>query len=215
MIWISENARAVRKADGGLDYCEGTVMDVTQRKLMEDRLIHGALHDSLTGLPNRALMLERLGLGLDRVRRDPGTLCAVMVLDLDRFKMINESMGHQKGDRMLVAFARRLEVIVPPGTTLARLSGDEFSILIEDFRDYHAATNLADRLQEMLCMGFDLDGQDVFVAVSIGIAVGTAKTQGPGGSAARRGYRHAPRQVRGQRAATRSSTIPCTPRPCT
>jgi diguanylate cyclase (GGDEF)-like protein/PAS domain S-box-containing protein len=179
VIWISENARAVRKADGSLDYCEGTVMDVTGRKRMEDQLIHGALHDALTGLPNRTLMLERLGRTLDRVRRNAGTFCAVMVLDLDRFKMINESMGHLKGDSMLVAFARRLEVIVPPGTTLARLGGDEFGILIEDFRDYNAASNLADRLLEMLGMGFDLDGQEVFVAVSIGIALGAAKSKGP------------------------------------
>jgi diguanylate cyclase (GGDEF)-like protein/PAS domain S-box-containing protein len=138
-----------------------------------------ALRDALTGLPSRALMLERLGRALDRVRRNPGALCAALVLDLDRFKMINDSMGHQKGDSMLVAFARRLEVMVPPGTTLARLSGDEFSILIEEFRDYDDAARLADRLQEMLGTGFDLDGQEVFVAVSIGIAVGTAKCQGP------------------------------------
>jgi diguanylate cyclase (GGDEF)-like protein/PAS domain S-box-containing protein len=179
VIWISENARAVLKADGSLDYCEGTVMDVTQRKAMEDQLIHGSLHDALTGLPNRTLLLERLGRCLERSRRKPGSMFAVMVLDLDRFKMINDSMGHLQGDRMLVAFARRLEVFVPPGTTMARLSGDEFCVLFEDFPDYNHATILAERLQEALSMGFDLDGQEVFVAVSIGIAVGTSETKGP------------------------------------
>ena len=180
VIWISENARAVRKADGSLDYCEGTVMDVTQRKRMEDQLIHGALHDSLTTLPNRTLLIERLGRTLERARRKPGTLCAVMVLDLDRFKMINESMGHQAGDRLLIGFARRLEGCVPPGTTLARLGGDEFGILIEEFTEFTHATYLADRLQEALSMGFDLDGgQEVFAAASIGIAIGTAATKGP------------------------------------
>jgi diguanylate cyclase (GGDEF)-like protein/PAS domain S-box-containing protein len=179
VIWISENARAVRKADGGLDYCEGTVMDVTQRKRMEDQLIHGALHDSLTGLPNRTLLMERLGRTLERSRRKPGTMFAVMVLDLDRFKMINESMGHQQGDRMLVAFARRLEAFVPPGTTLARLGGDEFGMLVEDLKDFNHATILADRLQEALSMGFDLDGQEIYAAASIGIAVGSALTLGP------------------------------------
>ncbi|MDB5104325.1 MAG: putative sensory box protein [Fibrobacteres bacterium] len=179
VIWISENARAVLKADGSIDYCEGTVMDVTQRKSMEDQLIHGSLHDALTGLPNRTLLIERLGRTLERARRKPGIMCAVMVLDLDRFKIINDSMGHQQGDRMLIAFARRLEVFVPAGTTLSRLGGDEFCILIEDFTDYNHATFIADRLQEALSMGFDMDGQEIYMAASIGIAVGTAQTKGP------------------------------------
>jgi diguanylate cyclase (GGDEF)-like protein/PAS domain S-box-containing protein len=178
VITISVNARAVRKADGSLDYCEGTVMDVTQRKRMEEQLIHGALHDALTGLPNRTLLMERLGRALDRSRRKPGTLCAVLVVDLDRFKMINESMGHQQGDRLLIAFTRRLEAFLPSGTTLARLGGDEFCMLLEDLRDFNQATMLADRMQEALGMGFDLEGQEVYAAVSIGIAVGGAQTPG-------------------------------------
>lgn len=178
VILISENARAVRKADGSLDYCEGTVMDVTQRKRMEDQLIHGALHDSLTGLPNRTLLVERLGRALERARRKPGIMSAVLVLDLDRFKMINESMGHQQGDRLLIAFARRLEAFVPAGTTLARLGGDEFCMLVEDLKDFNHATILADRLQEALGMGFDLEGQEIYAAASIGIAVGGAQTPG-------------------------------------
>ncbi len=179
VILISENARAVLKADGSLDYFEGTVMDVTQRKRLEDQLIHGALHDSLTGLPNRTLLIERLGRSLERARRKPGIMSAVLVLDLDRFKMINDSMGHLQGDRMLVAFARRLETFVPPGTTLARLDGDEFCILVEDLRDFNHATILAERLQEVLGTGFDLEGTEVYAAASIGIAVGGAQTPGP------------------------------------
>jgi diguanylate cyclase (GGDEF)-like protein/PAS domain S-box-containing protein len=179
VITISVNARAVRKADGSLDYCEGTVMDVTQRKRMEEQLIHGALHDSLTGLPNRTLLMERLGRALERSRRKPGIMSAVLVVDLDRFKMINESMGHQQGDRLLIAFARRLEAFLPAGTTLARLGGDEFCMLLEDLRDFNQATMLADRMQEALGMGFDLEGQEVYAAVSIGIAVGGAQTPGP------------------------------------
>src|SRR5690606_15357052 len=112
VIWISENARAALKADGELDYCEGTVMDVTGRKRMEDQLVHGALHDSLTGLPNRVLLLERLGRALERSRRKPSAVCAVMVLDVDRFKMVNESMGYVLGDRLLVAIARRLDAFL-------------------------------------------------------------------------------------------------------
>ncbi|MEO7424259.1 MAG: EAL domain-containing protein, partial [Fibrobacteria bacterium] len=179
VILVSENARAVNKADGSLDYFEGTVMDVTQRKRMEDQLIHGALHDSLTGLPNRTLLMERLGRSLERTRRRPGIMTAVLVLDLDRFKMINESMGHSQGDRMLIAFARRLEAFIPAGTTIARLGGDEFCMLVEELRDFTHATILADRLQEALGMGFDLEGKEVYAAASIGISVGGAQTLGP------------------------------------
>ncbi len=180
IIWITENARAVRKADGALDYCEGTVIDVTERKRMEEQLLHGALHDSLTGLPNRVLFMERLGRSLDRLRRKPGNPCAVLMLDLDRFKMVNDSMGHILGDRMLVAFARRLEAFIPLGTTLARLGGDEFCMLLEDLTDYSQATVLADRLFEALAQPFDLDGQEVYAAASMGIALGTGRGASPG-----------------------------------
>ncbi len=179
LIMISENARAVLKPDGSLDYCEGTVVDVTQRKRMEEQLIHGSLHDALTGLPNRTLLIERLGRTLERVRRKPGTMCAVMVMDLDRFKTINDSLGHAHGDHMLVAFARRLLAFLPAGTTLARLSGDEFCILVDELKDFGHATTLAERMQEALSLGFDLDGQEIFAGASIGIAVGGAQTTSP------------------------------------
>lgn len=179
VILISENARAVLKADGGLDYCEGTVMDVTLRKRMEEQLRHGALHDALTGLPNRTLLIERLDRALERARRKPGTMCAVMAMDLDRFKIINDSLGHASGDRMLMNFARRLLAFLPPGTTLARISGDEFCLLVEELKDFNQATVLADRLQEALSLGFDLDGQEVYAGASIGIAMGGAQTPGP------------------------------------
>lgn len=179
VVWISENARAVLKHDGTLDYCEGTVMDVSERKRMEDKLIHGTLHDALTGLPNRTLLMERLGQALERARRKSGDMCAILMLDMDRFKMINDSMGHLYGDRMLNAFARRLEVFIPPGTTLSRLGGDEFCMLVEDLGDFSRATILADRLQDILSQPFELDGQEVYAAASVGIAVGTGKENSP------------------------------------
>jgi diguanylate cyclase (GGDEF)-like protein/PAS domain S-box-containing protein len=179
VIWISENARAVRRADGSIDFCEGTVMDVSGRKRMENQLIHGALHDSLTGLPNRALFMERLGRALERSRRRPDTLFAAMVLDLDRFKMVNDSMGHPLGDRLLIAFAERISVFLPPETTLARPGGDEYFLLIEDVRDAAPATALADRILEALSIPFDLDGNEVYAAVSIGIAVGAGEYLAP------------------------------------
>jgi diguanylate cyclase (GGDEF)-like protein/PAS domain S-box-containing protein len=179
IIWISENARAVRMPDGRLDYFEGTVMDVSERKRMEAKIVHGSLHDALTGLPNRTLLMERLNRALERARRKPGNLCAILMLDLDRFKMVNESMGHLYGDRMLIAFARRLEAFIPAGTTLSRLGGDEFCMLIEDMPDFSRASILAEHLQEILSMPFDLDGEEVYAAASIGIAAGTGKENGP------------------------------------
>jgi diguanylate cyclase (GGDEF)-like protein/PAS domain S-box-containing protein len=179
VIWISENARAVRKADGSIDFCEGTVMDVSQRKRMEEQLIHGALHDSLTGLPNRALFMERLGRALERSRRRPDNIFAAMVLDVDRFKMVNDSMGHSLGDRLLVSFAERLSAFLPPETTLARPGGDEYFLLIEDIRDVGPATALADRILEALAVPFDLDGSEVYAGASIGITVSAGQYRVP------------------------------------
>ncbi|MBW8890536.1 MAG: EAL domain-containing protein [Fibrobacteres bacterium] len=180
VIIISENARAVAKADGSLDYCEGTVMDVTQRKRMEEQLIHESLHDTLTGLPNRVLLLERLGRAIERARRNPGAPCAVLALDLDRFKFINDSMGHSQGDRLLTAFSRRLEAILPEGTTLARLGGDEFCVLLEDLSDVKLAPALADRVLEALSLPFDIEGREIYAAASIGIAFAGDSAAAPG-----------------------------------
>lgn len=179
IIWISENARAVRKPDGRLDWCEGTVVDITERKRMEERLVRGALYDALTGLPNRSLLTELMGRALERVRRKPGTLFAALVIDLDRFKMVNDSMGHAQGDRLLLAFARRLLAFLPPDTTLGRMGADEFCLLVDDLKDDAPAMALADRIQEALSLPFELEGREVYAAASIGIVVGTGSYAGP------------------------------------
>lgn len=175
IIWISENARVVRKSDGKTDYFEGTVVDITERKRMEEQLVRGALYDVLTGLPNRSLIHELLGRALERARRRAGHIFTAMVLDLDRFKMVNDSMGHAQGDRLLVAFARRLAAFLPPDATFGRLGGDEFCLLVEDIKDAAPATALADRVQEALSLPFDLEGREVYAAASIGIVVGTGQ----------------------------------------
>lgn len=174
IIWISENARAVRKPDGRLDYCEGTVMEVTERKAMEARLIHSTLHDALTGLPNRNLLKERIGKAL--AHNNPERFCAVLMIDLDRFTMVNNSRGHLFGDRMLIAFARRLESCLSPNNTLARLGGDEFCVLLEGLKDGGAASELAQTFQESLSHPFELDGQELYTAASIGIAITNGKS---------------------------------------
>src|SRR3954451_23120520 len=136
---------------------------------------HDALHDALTGLPNRALFLDRLELSLRRARRQAeGFCCAVLFLDLDRFKVVNDSLGHLVGDRLLMAVAKRLEAALRPGDTVARHGGDEFTLLLDDIGDVHGASVVAERLQETLSAPFEVDHRELHVSASIGIALVTA-----------------------------------------
>src|SRR5262249_16902236 len=109
--------------------------DITERKHAEERLVHEALHDALTGLPNRPLFMDRLNTGLGRAGRQDSYRLAVLFLDLDRFKMVNDSLGHLQGDQLLIQLSRRLERCLRPADTIARLGGDEFTILIEELTD--------------------------------------------------------------------------------
>jgi diguanylate cyclase (GGDEF)-like protein len=149
----------------------GVAFDVTERLRAEERARHAALHDELTRLPNRALFLDRLGHALLRARRrrDP---FAVLLLDLDRFKNVNDSLGHPTGDRLLAAAARRLRDCVRPGDTVSRLGGDEFAILLEEMAGPGDPVRIAERVQYDLSAPFDLEGHEVVTAASIGIAAG-------------------------------------------
>jgi diguanylate cyclase (GGDEF)-like protein/PAS domain S-box-containing protein len=149
----------------------GVAMDITERKQSEDRLLHDALHDPLTDLPNRTLFLDRLERAIHRVKRYSGFSFAVLFLDLDRFKIVNDSLGHVAGDRLLMAVAQKLQARLRMGDTVARLGGDEFVILLENLRDFNDATRAAERIQQDLSAPFDLDGNEVFMSVSIGIAL--------------------------------------------
>jgi len=148
----------------------GVAFDVTERRHDEEQRRHAALHDDLTRLPNRTLFIDRLGHALDRARRrnDP---FALLLLDLDRFKNVNDSLGHVTGDRLLEAAARRLCDCVRPGDTVSRLGGDEFTILLEEIAGPADPVRVAERVQYDLAAPFDLDGHEVVTAASIGIAV--------------------------------------------
>jgi diguanylate cyclase (GGDEF)-like protein/PAS domain S-box-containing protein len=157
----------------------GIVHNITERKEAEAQLVHNAFHDTLTGLPNRALFLDRLERLLKHSMRNPEALFGVAFMDLDRFKVINDSLGHLRGDDLLVAIARRLERCVRQGDTVARLGGDEFAVLLDDVKDIRDATRVADRILSALSLPFDLAGHDVYTAASIGIALSTGGYEVP------------------------------------
>ncbi|HEY9805475.1 MAG TPA: PAS domain S-box protein, partial [Candidatus Obscuribacterales bacterium] len=169
--WMLSRGLAVRDADQKVSRMAGSQTDVTERKHVEEQLLHDAFHDVLTGLPNRALFMDRLGLAIERSKRPGNSLFAVLFLDLDRFKVINDSLGHMIGDQLLIAIARRLEACLRGGDTVARLGGDEFTILLEDIVDVHDATRIASRIHQALQSPFNLQGQEVFTSVSIGITL--------------------------------------------
>lgn len=149
------------------------IQNIADRKAAEERLLHDAMHDALTGLPNRALMMDHLKLAIARNKRKSEVRFAVLYLDLDRFKVVNDSFGHMIGDQLLVGIARRLEACVRPADTVARVGGDEFTILLEDINDVGEAVSVAERIQQELKLPFNLSGRDVFTTVSVGIAPGS------------------------------------------
>ncbi|MDQ3316376.1 MAG: EAL domain-containing protein, partial [Actinomycetota bacterium] len=158
---------------------EGAVVaheDITERKLAEEATAHLALHDPLTDLPNRRLLRDRLGHALSHAERD-GSAVAVLYLDLEGFKVVNDSLGHEAGDRVLVAVGERLEGCLRPEDTLARFGSDEFVVLVEDVEGPEQAIRVTERLIDGLEDPFALEGRELFVRTSVGIALGSAHTK--------------------------------------
>jgi diguanylate cyclase (GGDEF)-like protein/PAS domain S-box-containing protein len=153
--------------------------DVTTRKTLEEELRRQAFHDSLTGLANRALFADRLEHALSRTRRF-GQQVAVLFIDLDDFKTVNDSLGHGEGDLLLVAVAERLQQPLRSGDTIARMGGDEFAVLLEDPSDANAPVEVAQRLLAALEAPFERGGKELFVHASVGIAVSTLRSMTPG-----------------------------------
>jgi diguanylate cyclase (GGDEF)-like protein len=143
--------------------------DLSLKRQTQEHLLYSTLHDALTGLPNRSLFTERLRHAMRRAARHPDDLFAVLFLDLDRFKDVNDNLGHFAGDELLRAVARRLEACIRPEDTVARLSGDEFAILLESITDTSDAGRVAERIEEALSFPINLAGAEVTTSASMGI----------------------------------------------
>jgi diguanylate cyclase (GGDEF)-like protein/PAS domain S-box-containing protein len=171
--WMLARGIAVRDAAGRATRIAGSQTDTTGRKRVEEQLTHDAFHDALTGLPNRGLFIEHLGLIIEQGKRNKDHLFAVLFLDMDRFKLVNDSHGHIDGDCLLVEISWRLRKSLRAGDTVARLGGDEFAILLRDMEEPGEAARVAHRIHAELARPFEIGGNEVYTTASIGIVLST------------------------------------------
>ncbi len=171
-IWTEHKVVPLRNSAGEVIAATGIARDVTALKVREAFLSHRALHDPLTGLPNRVLLLDRLEAALARLSRHQSSL-AVLYLDLDRFKTVNDNLGHDVGDRLLQIVGQRLQQTLRPSDSVARLGGDEFAAILADLHDPSEAMQVAERLLAVIAEPVDFDGDTLVTTVSIGIAGAT------------------------------------------
>ncbi|MBV8883673.1 MAG: diguanylate cyclase [Chroococcidiopsidaceae cyanobacterium CP_BM_RX_35] len=177
--WFWEKGSGVFDSNGKVLCIEGFITDITESKQVQEKLMHDACHDRLTGLPNRALFTERLQQALNCYQQHRDELFAVLFLDLDRFKTINDSLGHAVGDQLLVEIGHKLKLYLRPGDTIARLGGDEFALLLKNLDDPKLAEEYAKQIQQQLTTPFNLRGHEVIVSISIGIALSHFRYQQP------------------------------------
>lgn len=178
-FWVDVNMVPIRNEQGQVTHFVSVMREVTERKTAEEQLRRNAFHDSLTGLPNRLLFMERLSQTVDRASEDESYHFALLFLDLDRFKVINDSLGHMIGDQLLIAIARRLEACLQQNDMVARLGGDEFTILLENIQRDSDASKVAERVQQALSKPFNLSGHEVFTSASIGITLSSTAFDRP------------------------------------
>lgn len=170
-MWVLTRGLAVRDGQGKANRMAGSQSDITLRKRTEEQLLHDAFHDALTGLPNRTLFMDRLERAVEHAKRHQDHRFAVLFLDLDRFKVINDSLGHTFGDQLLVTVAKLLSSCLRVGDSAARFGGDEFVILLEQVSQVSEAVTISERIQQVLQTPLQLDGQKVVTSASIGIVL--------------------------------------------
>jgi diguanylate cyclase (GGDEF)-like protein/PAS domain S-box-containing protein len=178
VVWVRNESVVIEEVSGAR-YWQGFMVDITERKALEDELKRRAFHDPLTELPNRALFLDRLEQALDRTQRGDDSV-AVLFMDLDNFKVVNDSLGHKAGDQLLMAVSQRLKGCLRSRDIVARLGGDEFTILLEGISSVREAEQTAERIIRELWAPFTLEEHDVFVTASIGIVLSNAVEGGAG-----------------------------------
>jgi len=176
-IWVCARGGVLADGKGNAVRMAGSISSIAKRKKTENQLIHRALHDSLTGLPNRVLFMDRLQQALRRFKRNNDLRFAVFYFDLDRFKSVNDSLGHSAGDSLLVSIARRLLSVIRPGDTVARLGGDEFAVLVGDIDDESDTRQVSERIHHLFQQEFSIAGRGLHSSASIGVAVVTGKYQ--------------------------------------
>lgn len=170
LLYASVSTRCVRQANGVVDYFVTVIQDITERQRAAEHIEHLAYYDALTGLPNRALLADRLQQALLRASREH-TLAGMMLVDLDRFKLINDALGHKIGDRLLEEVAMRLQQCIRQCDTISRQGGDEFAVLLPDLSISDDATRIAQRMLDALAEPFRLDGRELSMTCSIGISL--------------------------------------------
>ena len=171
IVWVRDEAVVVADGSTPPTHMRGVILDITERKGLEARLSRHAFYDSLTGLPNRALFMERLERAIAHLHRKPNGMIAVLFLDLDNFKVVNDTLGHGAGDVMLTRVANRLVESARATDTPARLGGDEFTILLEGLNDPADALHMAARMSELLAAPMQIEGRELVTSVSVGIGL--------------------------------------------
>jgi len=177
--WMLNRGLAVRTANNYAYRMAGSQTDITSRKTAEEQLVYDAFHDALTGLPNRALFMDRLQHVIVSAHRRADYVYAVLFLDMDRFKVVNDSLGHTVGDQLLITVGNKLSRSLRPGDTVARLGGDEFAILLENIGQLTAAIEIAERIQKELSEPLAILGHEIFTSASIGIALSSPDYERP------------------------------------
>ncbi|MEN9517772.1 MAG: hypothetical protein RLZZ381_360, partial [Cyanobacteriota bacterium] len=153
--------------------------EINERQRVQQQLIHDALHDSLTGLPNRTLLIERIEFTIAHAKRNPDYKYGILFIDLDRFKVINDSLGHSIGDQLLIGVSNLLQECVRENDLVARLGGDEFVILLDGIKSIQDATSIGERIQQKMRSPFELQSQNIFTSASIGIVFGSSEYSNP------------------------------------